>query len=133
MAETNTTNGAAPEVPEHHFLRFLSRIGDGDLEVDAEEKLRKLLKEMTRISSRQIKASGGMTIQLTLVSDDRRGLEVDFDVKIKMPKRKHAKSTMWLDKHDNIVFESPRQQSLFGDEQPRAVREVSIQTNTREV
>lgn len=101
------------------FAVFVQQIGDGDLNAEASEEFHKLaLAVQAEALARQDAASGSLTIKIKVKGDPRNVAHFTWDVKADPPKKKRCGASAWVNKQGHVVFENPRQPSLF----PREVK-----------
>lgn len=108
------------------FARFFENLADGDAHAEASEKLHELGAALSEHSRFGAKASGKLTLELTLKAEGGQ-VDVHYAVKLKKPDPKRPRSTLWLTQGGNLSRANPNQQDLPG------LREVPTSQTVKEV
>jgi len=94
------------------FLHTLALLADGDAQTELTAEWHRLVEEVAEQARSTGKSKGEITLKVKLAMDGKGIADVAYDVAAKRPKPSRSKSTLWLDKHNRLVNENPRQGKL---------------------
>lgn len=103
-----------------NFGQVVQSLEDGQLVIDASEKLAELLVKLARQAEARGKAKGELHLKLKFSADEGGTVQIDGEIVCKEPKAARARSVLWLTKDNNLSGENPRQTKLALREVPAA-------------
>lgn len=108
------------------FTILVNDLENGQLAVDATDKLRALTLVCMKQAELVGKAKGEFTLKIKIAVDQGGTVVLESDIKTKEPQPVRARSMTWLTKDGVFTKGDPRQTSL-------ALREVPKPANTRDL
>lgn len=95
------------------FSAFLRQVDGGSFESELASELHKMNEELQQIaSSTMSKAKGELTIVLRFSHLPNGQVDINTDLKTKLPKIQRARSVFWVTRGFNLTPTNPRQESL---------------------
>lgn len=117
------------------FARFLEAVDQGEANQQASDQLLKLMRIMRQLArATQTPQVGRLTLKFGFAVEPNDTVQVAYQVEIKEPSRKTARSHFWLTPGSNLSVENPRQMKLALRDVGAGAREiVDIDPRTGEV